>query len=208
MWGWESDYAQLREVGIEAVQAHLPFYLEETFWRSLELFAVHNLPPLVRVTEPPAPVYDEQGRRQARDGQPIPYSYVYWHNSRPNDRPAMTIAEDLVLRARLAAMFPELPQENGKARVYRLLQLLTRTHPPMLAYIVLGVAGALLVRFRDWLPLSFFAAVCLAVPLIGWLGAAPVPEHAIPIYPVLLLFGVLGGLHLAYRTLGKRYSAD
>ncbi|NJK80589.1 MAG: hypothetical protein HC914_12090 [Chloroflexaceae bacterium] len=53
-----------------------------------------------------------------------------------------------------------------------------------------------------------FAAVCLAVPLIGWLGAAPVPEHAIPIYPVLLLFGVLGGLHLAYRTLGKRYSAD
>lgn len=213
VWGWETDYSNLRAVALEAIQKHPQQYIETSIFRMVGLLNRH--PQMQASVKPqPAPVSGQTDEESDTDQLPtpsegdlIPQSYLWWLASAPDADRIPTQQESLAFRERVNAFVPLLPNRDGSPFIAEILNQLSAGHPTMLTYIVVGTIGVVLFRPKDWLLLLFLVYLTLAVPIVGWLGAGATIQHSIPFYPMFMLLGVVGFglpcLPVVTDTIGK-----
>lgn len=224
VWGWDSDYSQLRAAAFEGIRAHPLGYLRgvaETAGRQLlgpyrwpapETSSRPEDPPGL-VTEQLPPSGDSQ-LPGLSGGEPIPASHIWWGFSRPDGairmdwtnlfRPRVVFATPglreryLALEKRWFPLSAQLPARDGSDRLARVLNAVSRVWPPMLAWLVVGAAGLAVGRGR-LAPLAAAAAVGVVLLALGALSVPAYREYRIPADPLWIAFGAAGAALLWER---------
>lgn len=218
-FGWDSDYATLREAAIEAVERHPGAYasgVAETVWQQLTRSAFRT----------PAPADPADAARAARvlagarslpeptEGQPIPEGQNAWI-SRPDQaiRQVWTSPTEYAFafarpadEARFRRIVSEvqrlqgnLPDRRPNAWLELRLNQLSRWFPRPALWLLLGVVALLVRRPRGAPTLVALAASGLLVVVLNALGLFADPHFVLPVAPAFVLFG-LGALLGERRT--------
>jgi hypothetical protein len=211
VFGWNTDYAILRDAGIEAIRQQPGAYasgVAETIWRELNS-------SYYRVTGRRAS-NDEQetvvvsGRRLPRpsEGQLIPEGQNLWISRpdnrirdvwssptkrgfvflNPSDRPRFREIE-----RRRDELIAALPDRDGNGELARRLNQASRWFPRPFIWLALGVVALALRRPRGAWTLCALAAGALLVVVLNALGLPTDLHYLLPVAPAFVLFGV-GGL--------------
>jgi hypothetical protein len=206
-YGWDSDYAQLKKAGIEAVVAHpIPF-----IWSYIKSAGVMLL---FNSTQPASSVEtgkDSQSQVNANNlpaptkGDLIPRAYYLYIYSAPvaKSLPDPNSVElkilDPEMRAKTAEMETRIdqfrkmvPNRNGSSSVAMFLNFLTVLFPPALFWLVLGAFGLTLNPSREKLLLAGLCSISLVVVLFPIVGINPVPIMRTRFDPIFILGGLLG----------------
>ena len=215
-WGWSSDYAKLRRVGIEAVQAHPGLYVygvANTLWSELVT------PYSMRSAQPPAErraaartseTIVVHGRRLPTplQGEPIPQQRLFWLDSTPDGRirtdwsdvahpvtryrdPADRAGAEAVQR-RLDDWSRDVPSRPGATWLSTGLNGISSKLPPMLVWLLLGLPSLLLWRLPQVRALIAVTAGAVLVIGVTALGEPTTLEFALPFQPLFILFGLTG----------------
>jgi hypothetical protein len=223
VFGWGSDYAILREAGIEGVRAHPGTYASgvlRTVWDELAKAYFRNVPSGAKRQsgtggEPDTVVVDGRTLPRPTEGEPIPSGQVVWISTpdrrirqvwtsptewhfefaNPGDRPRFERIEH-----ERDDLFGALPDRAGNATLAHRLNQLSRWYPRPWLWILLGIVGIALRRPRAYGTLLALAAAALAVVLLNALGLFADLHFVLPVAPAFVLLG-LGGL------LGRRSPA-
>ncbi|MER3409912.1 MAG: hypothetical protein C4306_07395 [Thermoleophilia bacterium] len=219
VFGWKSDYAILRDAGVEAVRAHPDAYARgvlDTVWLQLSrsYFRAPGGGSQVETKRPPTIVV--HGRRLPDPGedQPIPAGQSVWI-SRPDNsiRDVWTsptrhrfvfghqgdrrrFQEIVRERDRLLA---NLPHRQGQGWLALRLNQLSRWYPRPILWIAVGVLALLWRRPRGARTLVALALSALLVIVLNALGLFADPHFALPVAPAFVLLG-------AGALLGRRAS--
>ena len=216
VFGWDDDYAVLRDAGIEAVRAHPLTYtgaVLDTVWQQLS-------EPSYRAVSTAASdagggggqgetvVVDGRRLPKPSEGQPIPGGQVVWI-SRPDNaiRQVWTSPTEWHLefddprdRAGLEAieketrqLFDGLPNRTGNAQLGLRLNQLSRWYPRPVLWVLLGLVAIALRRPRNTRTLVALALAALLVVAFNALGQPADLHFALPVLPAFVLLGV-GGL--------------
>jgi hypothetical protein len=225
VFGWDTDYAILREAGIEAVRAHPGTYatgVAKTVWLQLS-------ESLFRGTSdagaPPPSGEQPSGQGTSglpppSEGQPIPGGQVVWI-SRPDNAirqvwrsptqfdfaffdPALRPRFEAVERRR-AELMSSFPDRTANATLALRLDQLSRWFPRPILFIVVGLVAIAIRRPRNWPTLVAIGLAALAVVLLNALGLFADRHFVLPVAPAFVLLG-LGGL-LGVRATGQRVRA-
>jgi hypothetical protein len=225
VFGWDTDYAVLREAGIEAVRAHPATYAKgvaKTVWLQLS-------ESLFRDTggaSVPPPAGGESSGQEASglpppsEGQPIPGGQVVWI-SRPDNAirqvwrsptefdfafsdPALRPRFEAVERRR-AELMTSFPDRKANATLALRLDQLSRWFPRPIIFIVVGLVAIAIRRPRNWPTLVAIGLAAFAVVLLNALGLFADRHFVLPVSPAFVLLG-LGGL-LGVRATGQRVRA-
>jgi hypothetical protein len=200
-WGWSSNYAILRRVGIEAVERHPRLYARDVLSavRS-ELEAPYTWSASKVVPPPlPAPVH-------AKPAPPVDDpndlgGHRWWGSSTPSGRPP---PQSRILRQQheVATLEDDLPDRSGSTGLASFLNGLGRVVPRMWMWLVVGAIWVVVRRCRELLPLAALAVCGLLVLLSTVMAYAPSPEYGIPFDPIFVLVGavaLLGSRGPAWR---------
>jgi len=223
VFGWDSDYALLRDAGIEGVRANPGTYTSGvlgTVWDELAAKAYFRAVSYGDDATAAEPAEREpvvgRGRElpTPSEGEPIPAGQVVWI-SRPDQRirQVWTSPTDWHFEFRDAsdrprferieretnALFAALPDRAGNAELGLRLNQLSRWYPRPILWIVLGIVGIALRRPRGSRTLIALALAALAVVFLNALGLFADLHFVLPVAPAFVLLG-LGGL-LAVREL-------
>jgi hypothetical protein len=214
LWGWSSDYAKLRAVGLETVRAHPLGYVRGVYRDVYVELRLKNPTPAPQrpsgaASEKPEYVTVD-GRRLPKpsEGELIPRSAFWWLFSTPDGRLWIedTIAGNVHFRERrdeeharrldrdTARLVSMLPARNGSAEAAAILERLSRWYPAMLFWIVAGIAGFAARRGRDLRIPGFLTCLALAVVVATALSQTATAEYRLPFDPIFVLFGVAGVL--------------
>jgi hypothetical protein len=215
LWGWQSDGAKLREVGLEAVRTHPGAYtagVAKTVWQLLRNPLMRTLDSggqaqgrsEQRGTQPTILV---NGRRLPRptEGEPIPAAHeggvstpdysirTVWTSPREHHlvfEHAGDKQRYLALQRRIDALLGNLPDRAGRPGVADTLNQLSRWYPPPIVWLVVGLAALAFWRRADWLRLSVPALAGLLVIGVTALAVPAVPQYSIPIVPAFFLLAL------------------
>jgi hypothetical protein len=227
VFGWDSDYAILRDAGIEAVRKHPGAYASgvlETVWQQLSESIFRGVPRKGDGAEAPAGrktvVVGGQTLPAPSEGQPIPGGQVVWI-SRPDNairqvwtsptefvfafaRPGDKARFNQIVRRRdeLLAGFPD---RAGNATLALRLDQLSRWYPRPLLWIVAGLVAIAFRRPRGWPTLVALALAAFLVVVVNALGLFADRHFVVPVAPAFVLLGV-GGL-LGSRSAALRFRA-
>lgn len=213
-WGWDSDYATLRSVGLEAVRAHPGVYAKGvagTVWREL-WHPLHVALP--RRVSPESEAQPAEAEAKAdptptpQGGELIPAAHQGFYTTTPETRVrevwTSPTAHTLVFdrpgdRARYEALFARESELGGELRPYAGSESLTRwlsrsskLWPPPVLWLVVGLAGVALRRPRRLALAAVPAAAALAVVVTSALGTYSIIELAVPVAPALVVLGAAG----------------
>jgi hypothetical protein len=211
VFGWETDYAILRDAGIEAVRAHPLAYargVAKTVWLQLSesLFRGQTQPASRGAPVPAAP------RRgvlpEPSEGQPIPGGQVVWI-SRPDNvirqvwRSPTEFSfafSDPSLRERFEAvverrdeLLGSFPDREPNATLALRLDQASRWFPRPIIFLVVGLVAIAWRRPRGSRALVALALAGLLVVLLNALGLFADRHFVLPVTPAFVLLG-LGGL--------------
>jgi hypothetical protein len=217
VFGWDDDYAVLRDAGVEGVRAHPGTYASgvlETVWDELGGKAffrvVGSSSEMPRAAPAPPKAIVVAGKRlpQPTEGEPIPAGQVVWI-SRPDQRirqvwtsptewhfefrdPADRPRFEQIERE-TEALFEALPDRDGNAELGLRLNQLSRWFPRPIMWIVLGIVAIALRRPRGSAISSALALAALLVVFLNALGLFADLHFVLPVAPAFVLLG-LGGL--------------
>ena len=223
VFGWDSDYAILRDAGIEAVRKHPRAYASgvlETIWQQLSESLFRGVPQGGESGASPATgektvVVDGRTLPAPTEGQPIPGGQVVWI-SRPDNairqvwtsptdyrfgfaRPADKRRFDRVLRRR-DELFAAFPDRAGNGALALRLDQLSRWYPRPLLWIAAGLIAIAFRCPRRWPTLVALSVAAFLVVVVNALGLFADRHFVVPVAPAFVLLGV-GGL------LGSRAAA-
>lgn len=222
--GWDSDYALLREVGVEAVRAHPWRYARgvvgtvlDELWSPLHIaLPARSEPrgaPATPVVAAPAP---PDSLPPPTEGEEIPAARNGLFTTTPDGsiRERWTSATDhslvfadprdarryAAVGAEAAALAAEVPPYAGSEWLTRQLSRSSKLFPPPLLWLLAGLVGlALRQPARSGLALAIGAAG-LAVVTFQALAVYSIVEFAVPVAPALVVLGAAG-------LVGERRSA-
>lgn len=229
-WGWHSDYAKLRRVGIEAVKAHWRLYLRSVATTVVdeltipyEMRSVRRPQPASGPAEPP-PTIVVNGRRLPKptEGEAIPGERLHWLLATPDNRiwtDWSDVANPVVryrdpedrataeaMSRRLREWQRQLPNRDGVDAVSRALNGVNGKLPPMLFWLLAGLPAIMLWRLAEIRALLVVTAGVLLVVVVTALGQPTTLELSLPFQPLFVLFG-LTGLVAVVRRLRERLPA-
>jgi hypothetical protein len=218
VWGWDSDYAQLRRAGIEAVRAHPLRYLRGVGTTFVDELASPLYVALPRQAEPvptqlAAPATTAAGSTAARlpeptEGEQIPAAHQGFFSTTPDGSitEVWTSATDHgvvfadpqhqrrfgevdAAANRLDALVPPYP---GSRWLTLQFSRSSKLFPPPLLWLAVGLVGW--IRRR---PAHAGLAGCLAlgallVVAFQALAVYSIIEFAVPVAPALVVFGAAG----------------
>ena len=216
VWGWDSDYAQLREVALEAVRERPAAFMEgvaRTLWQLVWRPTYYELsdggsdaaPPSAGAAPPssapaqPAP---------ASDGELIPAAsrglYITTPDRtidevwKPSGEHHLVFA-DPADAARFDAMLEELraveshlPAYEGNAELVHQLSRSSRLWPPAIAWLAIGVVAVALRRPRRALDVTAAAIAGAVVLLANGLSVYAAAELAMPVIPAFVALAAVG----------------
>jgi hypothetical protein len=217
VFGWDDDYAVLRDAGVEGVRAHPGTYTSgvlRTLWDELggkayfRVFGSKNAPSSAEAGLRPTIVVDGKRLPRPTEGQPIPAGQVVWI-SRPDQsirqvwtsparwhfefrNPRDRVRFDQIRRD-LKTLFDALPDRTGNARLGLRLNQLSRWFPRPVLWIALGLVAIALRRPRGSSTLIALSAAAFIVVLLNALGLFTDLHFVLPVTPAFVLLG-LGGL--------------
>jgi hypothetical protein len=213
-WGWESDYQMLFKATLETVTKNPLFFTYRVsrsfggaFLRSLTLAA----PKVDSHPEQNAPT--EGGLTKPSEGQSIPASNTWWLASSPDQRVqydwenyyqtgALTISDQRLqgrneaLQQQLQMLTADLPARNGSTLMANILNSITRLYPPMLFWLLLGVASIFSSQSANWRTLWFLISLSFIYLGILYSGAHAIVYFRAPFDPLYILAGVTGNASL------------
>ena len=226
--GWKSDSRLLRDVGVEAVQAHPETYargVSKTIWQLL-----HD--SLYRTLGSPAggagsstsgakssgggETIVVNGRRLPKptEGEPIPAAheggpttpdfsiYTVWTSPAEHHlvfvHPGDRARYDR-LHERISDLRDNLPSRSGNATLALRLNQASKWYPPPVLWLVVGVVALAIRRPRGIVALAAPTVAGLIVILFSALGLPAVPQYSVPVVPAFALLAG-GALFGARRT--------
>lgn len=217
VWGWDTDYAKLREVGDEAVRAHPSAYARgvgHTIWAQLWQ------PLFVALPKPAAagsagssgggPTIVVAGRTLPKptERMTIPAAHQGFYSTMPDHRirevwtspTAHQVVFDDPSAARrfarmnvnVARLWAKLPAYSGSASLTRQLSRSSKLYPRPALLLVVGLVALLWRRpKRAGLALALAGAASLVV-LFNALTIYPIIEFAVPVVPAFVLLCAVG----------------
>jgi hypothetical protein len=207
VYGWDSDYGRLRDVGVEAVLAQpIPY-----FWGYIKASAGMLLfnpdwPAAQRqVLTPQLPLRNQDNLPLPTEGDLIPRAYYYYNSSSPDGR-AVPDPNSLELRlldpevqARQDELFRKLipyqamlPNRDGSHQVAAGLNSITILYPPPLFWVTAGVIGLLYRPTRLKWSLLLILAIIAVMIFYPLLGIGSVFMMRVRFDPLIILFGITG----------------
>lgn len=213
LWGWDSDYAHMRAVGIEAVEAHPSRYVSGVGRTVLaELWKPLFVALPAREAEDPGDASTPAAKTRAlpvpSEGEPIPAARQGFFATTPDGhlRERWTSAVDHVLvfatpemqrrydevGRRAGALIAEVPPYPGNAWLTLQFSRSSKLFPPPLVWLVVGLVG-LVVRRPRWSGLALaLAGAALLVVVTQALAIYTIVEFAVPVAPALVVLGAAG----------------
>lgn len=215
--GWDTDYALLRRVGLEAVRAHPADYARgvvSTVGRELwtvmtyEPGVVSNVPPGATGAGSEVDVEPPAGLPLPSEGEPIPAPREGFFTTTP-DRSIRTVwtsatenrlvSTDPGFPARHRAMDLDdgrlrqgIPPYEGSSALAELLNLASRAYPRPIVWLLVGLAAVAWRRpQRSALALTL-AGASLWVALVNALGIYAILEFVLPTVPALIVLTAAG----------------
>jgi hypothetical protein len=218
LWGWDTDYAHMRAVGIEAVEAHPLRYLSgvgkttfEELWKPLFV----ALPDTGAAAPSGAPGPSDASKRAAAptlpvptDGEAIPAAHQGFFSTTPDahihERWTSPVDHSLVFAtpemqrrydetARdAAALLTEVPPYAGNEWLTLQFSRSSKLFPPPLLWLLAGLVGLVVRRpQRSGLALALAGAATLVVGLQA-LAIYTIIEFAVPVAPAFVVLGAAG----------------
>jgi hypothetical protein len=216
VFGWDDDYAVLRDAGIEGVRAHPGTYASgvlDTVWQELVQAYFrgggrHAARAASGSGSTDTIVVNGQTLPRPTEGQPIPGGQVVWIST-PDQRirqvwtsptrwhfefehPSDRIRFEQIVRER-DRLLSSLPDRSGNAQLALRLDQLSRWFPRPVLWIVAGLVGIAFRRPRGTRALIALALAALAVVVLNALGLFTDLHFVLPVAPAFVLLG-LGGL--------------
>jgi hypothetical protein len=220
-YGWDSDYAQLKKAGIEAVIAHpIPF-----IWSYIKsagvmlLFNSTQPAPSIETEKNSQPVIGANGLPIPTEGDLIPRAYYLYIYSAPiaKSLPDPNSVELKILdpemrkktneiEAQLDYFRKMVPNRNGSPSAAMFFNFLIVLFPPALFWLMFGAFGLTLNPSREKLLLAGLCGLSLAIILYPIIGINPVPIMRIRFDPIFILVGLLGLRELVNRARNRQKS--
>jgi hypothetical protein len=214
IWGWDSDYAKLRSVGIEAVEAHPGTYVHgvlTTVWQELtrpRYIGAAPAPAAGRSAPPPMVRVHGRLLPSPGPGELIPSTswpdtfFVPDHRLRvvwtsPTTRHIVfRKASDQrrygQLVRRMDRLGAEIPWHGANLTLAHRIDQATHRLPPPVFWLVLGVV-ALALRRPSGMRLALALLCAAAVVVVVTAMAIPTEvEYAMPFVPVFILVAAAG----------------
>jgi hypothetical protein len=218
LWGWDSDYAHMRAVGIEAVKAY-PFRyasgvgktIFEELWKPLFV----ALPDGAAAGTEPTPTQNGTGRAATEpslpvptDGEVIPAAHQGLFSTTPDGHireqwtspvdhtvvfatPEMQHRFDRAARD-AQALLDDLPPYAGNGWLTLQFSRSSKLFPPLVLWLAAGIVGVLFRRPERFALAVVLAGAGLLVILVQALAIYTIVEFAIPVAPAFIVFGALG----------------
>jgi hypothetical protein len=211
VWGWDSDYAQMRAAALEGVRAHPGRYLRgvsttvlDELWSPLfvALPESSSAPPAAGPTTRPG------GLPEPSEGEQIPSAHQGFFSTTPDGSITevwTSATEHSVVfstpegQRRFAALQDEenrldalVPPYPGNQWLTRQFSRSSRLFPPPLLWLGVGVVAWL---WRRPASPGLAAAIALGALLVVFFQALAIYsiiEFAVPVAPALVLFGAAG----------------
>ena len=218
LWGWDSDYAHMRAVGIEAVRAHPIEYISgvgkttfEELWKPL--FVALPNDPAEAPTAPAQPNETTQpapgpGLPVPTDGEVIPSAHQGFFSTTPDghirERWTSPVDHTLVFSTRemqqrydqtgrdAGPLLDDVPPYGGNEWLTLQFSRSSKLFPPPVLWLVAGLVGVVVRRpKRLGLAVALAGAAALVVGSQA-LAIYTIIEFAIPVVPALIVFGAAG----------------
>lgn len=224
VFGWETDYAVLRDAGVEAVRTEPGTYasgVAETVWLQLSESLFREVASGSTRTDSPPRASGDGELPEPSEGEPIPGGQVVWI-SRPDnairqvwtsptsfrfafDDPSLRPRFDRVVERR-DELLRAFPDRSANAALALRLNQLSRWFPRPVLWIVLGLVTIALRRPRGWPTLVVLGGAALAVVLLNALGLFADRHFVLPVAPAFVLLGLGGalGTPAARRAFARR----
>jgi hypothetical protein len=194
-WGWGSNYAILRDAGLEAIRTHWHLYVRDVadaMWYELRSPYVRAAVVKPTTSSPrPAP---------ATASPQLPGIH-WWVSTTPDGR-----LPDPARVARLVrgtnALVRDLPDRSGSAGVAQALNEVSRITSRMVLWLAIGLLALLVRRPRRILAPIVLVGAALLVLAITLVGYPPALEYVVPFYPAFVLFAA------AMLTLPRRRAGE
>jgi hypothetical protein len=218
LWGWDTDYAHMRAVGIEAVKARPARYLSgvattifEELWKPLFVAlpntgggapsrtqSTNDASSPARVPALPVPT-DGEVIPSAHQGffSTTPDGHIYERWTSPVDHSLVFATHGMQLRydkmARDAGvLLAEVPPYPGNEWLTLQFSRSSKLFPPLVLWIVAGLAGLAVRRpDRSGLVLALAGAAAIVIVLQA-LAIYTIIEFAIPVAPAFVVLGTAG----------------
>ena len=218
LWGWDSDYAHMRAVGIEAVEAHPLQYVSgvgkttfEELWKPLFVALPNDDVEAPRDTPKPSDTPKPAtgpALPVPSDGELIPAAHQGFFSTTPDghiremwtspvDHSLVFATQEMQRRydetARDAgALLANVPPYGGNEWLTLQFSRSSKLFPPPILWLVAGLVG-LVVRRPKRLGLAL-ALAGAAVLVVGFQALAiyTIIEFAVPVAPALIVLGAAG----------------
>jgi hypothetical protein len=213
-WGWGSDYAQMRRVGVEAVRAHPWRYLRgvsgtvvDELWSPLFIALPHE-PQAGRATASRTVVVGGRELPPPSEGEEIPSAHQGFFSTTPdgsikevwtsptdhslvfsNPQAQRRFTELEAETARLDALVPPYP---GSTWLTLQFSRSSKLFPRPLLWLVAGLIGWLARRPARMRLAAAVALAGLLVIAFQALAIYAIIEFAVPVAPALVVFGAAG----------------
>jgi len=212
LWGWDSDYAQMRAVGVEAVEAHPRRYASGVgrtilteLWKPLFV----ALPTRATETQGKASTPVQTGALPVpSEGQQIPAAHQGFFSTTPDghlrerwrsavDHSRVFATQEMQSRydavdREAGVLLARVPPYQGSEWLTLQFSRSSKLFPPPLLWLVVGLVGLTVRRpERSGLALVLAAAAVLVVATQA-LAIYTMVAFAIPVAPALIVLGAAG----------------
>jgi hypothetical protein len=213
LWGWDSDYAHMRAVGVEAVEAHPQRYASgvgktilEELWKPLFVALPNDdveAPSAASKPAPAAPVPPVPS-----EGEDIPAAHQGFFSTTPDghirERWTSPVDHSLVFATQemqrrfnetardASALQALVPPYDGNDWLTLQFSRSSKLFPPPALWLVVGLLGLVLRRPKQsGLALALAGAAVLVVAFQA-LAIYTIVEFAVPVAPALVVLGAAG----------------
>ena len=232
LWGWSSDYAHMRAVGLEAVEAHPLRYLSgvgkttfEELWKPLFVALPNDDAEAPSATSQPndaSKPATRPGLPVPSDGEVIPAAHQGFFSTTPDghirERWTSPVDHVLVFATQemqrrydktgrdAGALMADVPPYGGNEWVTLQFSRSSKLFPPPILWLVAGLVGLVVRRpKRSGLALVLAGAAVLVVGFQA-LAIYTIIEFAVPVAPALIVLGAAGlvGTRTVAPSLGTK----
>jgi hypothetical protein len=200
-WGWNSDYATLRRVALEAIRRHPGLYAHDVASAvNVELSWPYLWPAPVRAKPAPPSTAPTAAPAQVQQSDPSdPGGILWWVASTPDGHIRSGGADGLVwtnpggqahyrwLNRSVQRLQSDLPNRSGSTRAATALNDLDRFYPRPWMWLLLGALLLVVRRPASMLAPAALAALGLTVVVATMLGMPPGLAYRVPVDPLFVL---------------------
>jgi hypothetical protein len=219
LWGWDTDYAHMRAVGLEAVETHPLEYLSGVSKTTFEELWKPLFVALPDDAEPPSNAEAPSATQEAKpaaaptlpvpsDGELIPAAHQGFFSTTPDghirERWTSPVDHTLVFATQemqrrydedgrnAAALMAEVPPYDGNEWLTLQFSRSSKLFPPPILWLLAGLVGVVVRRPKRRGLALLLAGAALLVVVVQALAIYTIVEFAVPVVPALVVLGAAG----------------